>query len=655
MGDFVKAVRSGDVPQPVQRQFSLVGWAEAFRNFVSPDDADRKLFEAGIFFDRVFSELREATNQNAFRNIARSERLKAICALLNHDVAMLDQKTKEEMEKVKSQTKSGGHVIDPFLFLVVQLRSGIKCTPDQVLTILLDAGVYPLDEALLSDEGGNQFQPNNLDDVAHAFATANAYRLASDLWHSCLWLRYELVWHETDAVEIRPSDEREAREAAASDFRHEAHIREFANWAVIAWRNELTLQEKKILTAQRLVTKFDSRGSHNPFKVSKVDLQRNRNIPDDALSRMAVDDGYLKPFVDIAFPTTPTLTIGLLLKVWTLLASVGRSVLDTVKQGAPDFDWFCAHIVRAERRHIVGVLKKALDLESVVSNAAIDFLTYRPRTDGLWQKPLIRFSEDTFLIVVGPLFHGNMHRAAERWLRQGGYDLDQRGPIFESVARDVLAQAVVKSRLLKDAEVVPNPVRGPEGEEIDLLIRVGSLILVGEAKCQLFPVDPLEEFRYRARLVEAAEQANRKAETLQANSKFVRETFGLSQHVEFRVVPFALSNLLVGSGFPINGVAVTDLLFMQRLLGEGQLRKFAQMSRDGIADAGYVVDYYKNQEDAEIRIPQLLLDQPVVNDVLTQMRTRIRPTPISPTVRIGVTYFSASNDPDPLDLAPVPS
>jgi hypothetical protein len=192
---------------------------------------------------------------------------------------------------------------------------------------------------------------------------------------------------------------------------------------------------------------------------------------------------------------------------------------------------------------------------------------------------------------------------------------------------------------------------GSDREEIDLLIRIGSLILVGEAKCQLFPASAIETSRYRERLREGAEQASRKAEAVRQNVSDVFIALDFDNDSDITVVPFVLSNTPIGSGFPIDGVAVCDLLYFGTLLRDGGLRTMAILNRDGVQDQGIFNEYYKNQTEAEKRIPELLIDQPVVKVFKKMVKKRARPMPILfNRVKIAEVYYAVSTDPSSFDL-----
>jgi len=354
----------------------------------------------------------------------------------------------------------------------------------------------------------------------------------------------------------------------------------------------------------------------------------------------------------LPFPNAKRLSIETLWRVWDVLGTTVDAVLRRISDKQLDQDWFLAHAVQISRSEIKDVLGSTLTLDLDTLTSSIEFLTYRTRSDGLWQKPLIPLGENELLIASAPLKYGNRLRIAERWLSQGGFDLNRRGPVFEALARDNIAEFLRESPTLRDHYVAPDPMFiGPDREEIDLLIRIGRLLLVGEAKCQLFPAEPLQEYRFRERLKDGARQATRKAAALQTSLTEMQSTVGLPEVEGVAVIPFVLSNHILGSGYPIDGIPVVDLLYLGTLLQQGYLRTMVITGRKGEEDPGNLVRFYSDQADAERRIPKLLVEQPIVNIFEPLLKTRIRPVPVNPDgAEILEEYYAVSLEMNPFDF-----
>ena len=196
--------------------------------------------------------------------LGRRERIHAICGLINHEVAVLVRKTRE------FPPKPGSIIPLPSIIeKTVTLRSGIKITPDQLITALLDSVVYPLDEALQAPEKGTPPEKDLFDEVSFAFTVANQYRIASDYWQYCLWGSKFLDRQASGRILIRPRDSTLARQAAISEQRYQSQLFAGSQHCVRMWRHRLTTLGKKAAVIGKGVVEFDPE-RRNRFKIAVV-------------------------------------------------------------------------------------------------------------------------------------------------------------------------------------------------------------------------------------------------------------------------------------------------------------------------------------------------------------------------------------------------
>jgi hypothetical protein len=114
---------------------------------------------------------------------------------------------------------------------------------------------------------------------------------------------------------------------------------------------------------------------------------------------------------------------------------------------------------------------------------------------------------------------------------------------------------------------------------------------------------------------------------------------------QLKVVPFVLSNMALGAGYPRDNTAVVDLTFLSSLLGRGGIRQGAVVNRDGLADPGTFKKFYNSQAEAEVVIPDLMRSQPAIQTLLPLVKRRQRPMPISVVPsKISEVYFSVTLD-----------
>jgi hypothetical protein len=414
MGAFLDQVRNGKIAHPTQRHFDARVWRERYEAISEPDTEDTHLFEAGLLFDRILCGLRDKLSEGDFRRVKRRDRLRAICGLINHEVVALSNRLRAPLAPTGSMV--------PFPRLIektVTLRSGIKMTPDQHITTLLDSAILPLDEALQAPDDGQPFTADNHKGVGLGFLVANLYRIATECWHACLWGGKFIERDKYGRIFIRPRDVRLAQQAAVSEHRHQSKSLTATQHCVRLWRNVLSIPMKRAAVIEKGVVGFH-RDRRNKFDVAKLNWHRRQNVPLSAVNWVMAYEDYLAPFMGLPLPTFPDLTIEALRKVWDVLGTLGDAVQRSISDQQLERDWLMAHAVQVSRTEIEAVLARSLSLDAEVINSAINFLTYQRRSDGLWQKPLISLSETEFLIAAAPLKYTNLLRTAERWLAQGG-------------------------------------------------------------------------------------------------------------------------------------------------------------------------------------------------------------------------------------------
>lgn len=210
----------------------------------------------------------------------------------------------------------------------------------------------------------------------------------------------------------------------------------------------------------------------------------------------------------------------------------------------------------------------------------------------------------------------------------GGLDMDRRGEAFETHVREILG----RSNRLASFELVPRSItleaNGVE-EEIDLIVRVGKTILIGEVKCSIHPTEPMEVHNYfHSRLYPGADQAFRKAEFVKENFGAFLSKVGFEEIDEgnHRVVPVVVTNLSLGVGHSFNGVPVVDLFVLQKYIGDGVVEHNIYLDEHGNSIAQSRERLYTSEEEAERAIESYLKDPPQLRHYKSGLR--LSPMPI---------------------------
>jgi hypothetical protein len=116
----------------------------------------------------------------------------------------------------------------------------------------------------------------------------------------------------------------------------------------------------------------------------------------------------------------------------------------------------------------------------------------------------------------------------------------------------------------------------------------------------------------------AADQIKRKTQVALNNVNTLLNTLGLKDKINtvsrsIKIIPFILTNLPLGVGFPIDDIAIVDLCILLRYLDVGIFEKYITFSHTGKVSVGETINFYTNEEEAERNIHSYLKNPPYVD------------------------------------------
>lgn len=171
----------------------------------------------------------------------------------------------------------------------------------------------------------------------------------------------------------------------------------------------------------------------------------------------------------------------------------------------------------------------------------------------MWTCPLYSVG-DYYLLPIFPLVFTSPYNMIDNLLQKGGIDLDARGPQFE----DYIFKNLSDGKTTYPIQCLPAKVYGKKGEseEIDVLVAMKNVVLVADAKCIRYSMEPINYSEAWDRLKEGCEQAVRKADFVKSHPEYFKE---LGDYSYKRFIPFVITNYPTFVGFNHNGVYVTDV------------------------------------------------------------------------------------------------
>jgi hypothetical protein len=271
-------------------------------------------------------------------------------------------------------------------------------------------------------------------------------------------------------------------------------------------------------------------------------------------------------------------------------------------------------------RVLCATFAKALRMEKHRAQQLVEVFVFRDASSQeVWTQPLVR-CEDDYWLGISCVHSVHLERIVEGWMRQGGLELERRGPEFERFCREILRIPVALSPIKEAITIVKQPVKfSPLGEhvgDIDLVIVVADAVLLVEAKCILWPDDSLQFARYRDTIEGAVKQIKCKHDAVVRNyTDFSNRLaqLGYALPASPKIACCVLTNSAVFAGFPVQGVPIVDLT----ILGDFFENDFVKVEgrQQGKVFERHTIQFYKDKTEAGHVLEEHLLDPPQLGDM----------------------------------------
>ena len=352
-----------------------------------------------------------------------------------------------------------------------------------------------------------------------------------------------------------------------------------------------------------------------------------------------------------------TLTCRDLQTIWCVARDCANILTDRAKSRRFDeIGDIEAHALLIRREEVERTVAQCTHIEIDRVSRAIEFLIGDQFnlgalfTQGFWSSPFLAIEEGRNLaIVFASLEVGSGIRRVEGWLNRAGLSDHlsnaRRGLRYEAEVRNEIRDGLSKNRLLPNARCAPDSIgRFGYGEQVDLLIMLDHLLIVGEIKCFLYPIESTEHFNYLRKLEEAGGQATRKANWLHENPELVANALQISTEVaaSLRPVPIVVTNQGAGFGLEAGGARTIDFHFLNLYLSDNEYN--SGMTFD--AEKGIAIRYpeilYRDEKEAGNRFEATMAEPPPLQRLIRSAAWRDNRFPTSD----GQDLFVANCYPD---------
>jgi len=600
------------IAHPTADRFDFDAWMA-----VLPQDysgRDETLIQTALLVNEQVRELRDDYIAKAFTDLSPAQLVMLAVADANRGYLLIQHKVREATKAQASKTKAA-HFSALGQLPITSHEGASPQSGADLNTAMIDSLPHWFAAAAQLPD-----KPEVDQDFAEAglrgealFSLNNAFR---EVWQQVLWSpwRIEITDCQVLVNPLHPEDE--------------------AMWRVWDWREQSLLHQGAILNRhldqripQTLITSPIARTvrSFAPGTPPVIELgsPSAEQVMEHRSTVDILDGSYVEIFLDQSLNVdgvTPRLLAHATLVLQDLLASALPNEPDPARA---DQLWIERMSCRMPRASIVTTIEQALGVAAALADALIRSLTSDPWgslnklfNPGIWHRPLIATKDGgDLMIVAGALIWGSSLRAVERWLQEGnGTDLSKtsNGERYERNLRDRVAAALAGNPILKEAASdVVHLSAGKGREEIDLVLRIGQTVIVGEIKCFLKPTEPGERFDYLRKLEEASAQARRKAKWLGANTHLIADiTLGASPEA-IRFLPLVIVNQSNGASWSFDGCAVTDARWFELFLSSGDYHSAAALTLDGSAGPVFKLDQlYNSAWEAERALPAIFEAHP---------------------------------------------
>lgn len=557
-------VRAGRLALPTQSSFDRATWRTAHGQ-IDPNPTDSQLLASVFWFADELDAIRA---EIAALRLDRADlaRLTAeLCGQCNFNFIRSEAYLRYALATRPPESfpmGSPAHVL-------MESPTGDLGSPDAWRTAATDTLGKALQTIFRTGTGSSHSR--------NPFGAASAARTAFSLFNRLYVMEFyceRVGWQgwrvdrQGDAYRLAPPHHDPFGESSIlADWRRDQDHGEWTLLATAAWNEGRGV-------AERIVEANPARAAPRKYR-TRFRHPGDETVPPSSVLRMQFECSDLSEVADQPLPSfgDARITLSDLVNAALLMGALARVLTDELIALGPETlpRRLAPRVAVAE----LCALLRDLGWRRSKCERVVEFFTYRGSSfDGVWSKPLVDAGPTHVMPILCALAAPNLYRSAEVWLADAGGDALQRdrGAKFEIRARAALAKAIEASDLAREACVgAPWSVRiNGARRDVDIAVRLGTTVFIGEAKLKRFPSAPRESGRWMAELAKGAEQAKLRTQFLAsqpASAAQATNYTGDPARLTFR--PFVLVSGYFGAGAVVDDVPVIDLDCMVEFFDPG--------------------------------------------------------------------------------------
>jgi hypothetical protein len=658
---FARLTRAKSLSHPTARNFQKEEWLKAAQAIGILSTRDQQLLDAALHFGNEIQALRLTYESRLFGDTDQRTGILLSIAMANYNFLVLTKRAHENVKKERLRKDGPISIGSLARQPIAGPYPGNISTPDNSIATIVDTLPHCMERALrLRGEGSQTGDFWRLG--SNLFAVLSIEHCLRDLWQAVLWDGWALKKNE-NALVLDPTN-----------------IELDTLWNVWNWRQEMIVGQSTMLDSintrmsekgNRLVPPFQDPtvvgiGGHSKlerrFRFGSVS-GRERGQVWHATEDAILAESYLAPFIDAVLPSLDgEISCKDVQSAWCVLRDCASILSSKCKEkGLSDNNSLERYALLIRRSEIERAISHCCRMSSERTKIVLDFLicnlndTTTMFTKGFWSSPIVAIdSGEYILITLAAISVGSTIRRIESWLDKGGLSdrlaTARRGLRYEAWVREELRRCIAANALLPNARCAKDGVsRNDESEEqIDLLMRLGNLLIVGEIKCLLAPVEPIEHFNFLTKLDAAGQQAVRKAKWISENVSVVAEVLNLTaaEARELRPVPIIVLNQGSGFGLLAGGVRVVDFHFLRLYFSDGEYAAGTAFNFSKKRAASQFHVLYKSEGEADAHFEETMANPPTIERFKKSARWQKTRFPMSngKDIEIAVCNFNDERD-----------
>ena len=538
-----------------------------------------------------------------FNKLSNNTFLKIIITLANRDVYLMLQKSKSAFDN-KKEVHYDEMINSHFQSAIPELgtfnaQAGLEASQDGLNTII------NLNYQDYNQNTKSSFEFENLDKCFKLLSFSNIYTVIKSAYDMAVWEGYSLNHCTKEkTVHVKCLDNKKKKQIInrIGEYRLERNVFASKMMMVSEYKKKsdlfdvLTLEMAKKRKTKKLekVTLVDGK-----INFELIDgIEKNSTLLE--LLAFAGITSYYSFIKNEELPNFDKINLRDVLLVFTeiqYLVSLAFEIKKEESNNIKDLENFNLFKIYIKKNDLLKYIFRKTKLTVNQIKQIINLFIHIDGYANVWEKPLIEIDNKIFPVIL-PLLHPNQLRMTDYWLEAGGFDLDQRGKLFEEYLKNILKNALVKKGYRID---IPkqNIFTNKNGnfEEIDLIVELKKVTIMAEIKCIKFPFDPRDYHNMNKRLTYGANQISRKVSFIEKNiDDFKKHSFFSKP-----IIKTVITNYPIFSGLIIEGVPITDASLIDNYFINGALNKGQMFMHNGDVEHNEKsissIIYYKNEDE----------------------------------------------------------